>query len=130
MKRLPVRQVLMALVVEVIRYFWDRGRYRSNKVLRMLHDGWLHHWIDLRVEQAGRSIDKQAKELTPEPEIMPPLYWEQEEGETLLGGPLGYTYTFVDDTRSGADPLQGSEQRKEDGERPGNKSGGDEGSPQ
>lgn len=106
----------MALVVEVIRHFWERGLYRSNKVLRMLHDGWLHHWIDLRAEQAGRSIDRQAKELTPEPKVLPPLYWEEEEGETPLGGAFGYRYTFVDDAPSSADPLQGSEQREADGE--------------
>ena len=106
----------MALVVEVIRHFWERGLYRSNKVLRFFHDGWMPHWIDWRAQLAGRSLDKQAKELTPEPKIEPPLYWEQEEGETPLGGPLGYRYTFVDDAPSSADPLQGSEQREADGE--------------
>ena len=50
-------------------------------------------------------VDQQAKELTPEPKVVKPLYWEEEEGETPLGGPMGFRYDFVDDARSGSDPV-------------------------
>ena len=129
LRSLTVTQRLQAVAVEIIRRLWDVGLYRSNKLLRMLHDNWVHHWVDVKAAAVMRSVDAQAEALTPEPEVVKPLYWEEEEGETPLGGALGYTYQF-DDAPSGADPLQGSEQRKEDGERPGNKPGGDEGSPQ
>ena len=97
-------KVVRALVVEIIRVLWDQGLYRDNKWVRMCNDNWIGYWIDWRAEKTMESVDEQAKELTPEPEIVKPLYWEQEEGETALGGPLGYTYQF-DDAPSGADPV-------------------------
>ena len=99
---------LKALVVDVIRRLWDRGLYRDNKWLRQIHDNWIHHWIDVKTAVTMRSVDAQAADLTPEPEVTPPLYWEEEEGETALGGAFGYTYKF-DDAPSGADPVQGPE---------------------
>ena len=90
-------KVVKALVVEVIRSLWDRGLYRDNKWLRMCHDNWIGFWIDWRARLTMKSVDKQAKELTPEPEIVKPVYWEEPEGETPLGGPLGYRYEFSDD---------------------------------
>ena len=101
-------KVARALVVEIIRNLWDRGLYRDNKWLRMCHDQWIGFWIDWRASLTMRSVDQQAKELTPEPEITKPIYWGEEEGETPLGGPLGYTYHF-DDAPGGADPVQGAE---------------------
>ena len=95
----------MALVVEIIRVLWDKGLYRDNKWLRLCHDNWLHHWIDWRTSLTMEGVDQQAKELTPEPEIMKPLYWEEEEGETPLGGPMGFSYDFVDDARSDSDSV-------------------------
>ena len=54
------------------------------------------------------NVDQQAKDLTPPPEVIKPIYWEEGEGETPLGGPIGFTYKF-DDAPSSADPLQGPE---------------------
>ena len=88
----------MALVVEIIRALWDKGLYRDNKWLRLCHDNWLHHWIDWRTSLTMEDVDQQAKELTPEPKVVKPLYWEEEEGETPLGGPMGFRYDFVDVT--------------------------------
>ena len=90
-------KVVKALVVEVIRNLWDRGLYRDNKWLRMCHDNWICFWIDWRAALTMKEVDEQAKELTPEPEIVKPVYWEESEGETPLGGPLGYRYEFSDD---------------------------------
>jgi len=99
---------LKALVVDVIRRLWDRGLYRDNKWLKMIHENWISHWIDVKTAVTMRSVDDQAADLAPEPEVIKPVYWEEEEGETALGGPLGYTYRF-DDASGGADPVQGSE---------------------
>ena len=95
----------MALVVELIRVLWDKGLYRDNKWLRLCHDNWLHHWLDWRTHLTMEDVDQQAKELTPEPEIVKPVYWEEEEGETPLGGPMGFRYDFVDDARSDSDSV-------------------------
>ena len=40
--------------------------YRDNKWLRMIHDNWLHHWIDVKTAVTMRSVDAQAADLTPE----------------------------------------------------------------
>ena len=108
MTRLTPAETFVAFLVEVIRQLWDRGIWNDNKLLRAYHDLHIDTWIDFRAERTMRRVDKQAKDLTPEPEVKAPLYWEQEEGETPLGGPLGYTYRF-DDSRSSSDPVQGPE---------------------
>ena len=108
LRNLTVTKRLQAVAVDVIRRLWDRGLYRDNKWLRMVHDNWLHHWIDVKTAVTMRSVDAQAADLTPEPEVIKPVYWEEEEGETALGGPLGYTYRF-DDASGGANPVQGAE---------------------
>ena len=88
---------LQALVVDIIRRLWDHGLHQNNKWLRQIHDTWLGHWIDVKAANTMRSVDKQAKALTPEPEIAKPIYWEEEDGDTPLGGALGYTYRFYED---------------------------------
>ena len=108
LRSLTVIKRLQAVVVGLIRRLWGEGLYRDNKWLRMIHDNWLHHWIDVKTAVTMRSVDAQAADLTPEPEIIKPLYWEEEEGETALGGPLGYTYK-LDDAPGGTDPVQGPE---------------------
>jgi len=60
-------------------------------------------------------VDRQIEEMFEESKVTPPIYWEEEDGETPLGGPLGYTYDFVDTASSPADPVQGPEQREADG---------------
>jgi len=83
--------------VDIIRRLWDRGLYRDNKWLRMIHDNWIGHWIDVKAAVTMSDVDRQIEEMYREPEIVAPTYWEQEEGETLLGGPIGYTYEFYED---------------------------------
>ena len=106
LRNLTVVKRLQAVVVGIIRRLWEEGLYRDNEWLRMVHDNWLHHWIDVKTAVTMRSVDAQAADLTPGPEVIAPLYWEEEEGETPLGGAFGYTYEF-DDAPGGADPLQG-----------------------
>ena len=101
-------KVARALVVEIIRNLWDRGLYRDNKWLRLCHDNWIGFWIDWRTSLTMKSVDEQIEDMYYESEIEPPIYWEEEEGETALGGPLGYTYQ-LDDAPSSADPVQGAE---------------------
>ena len=108
LRNLTVAKRLQAVAVDIIRRLWEAGFYRDNKWLRMIHDNWVHHWIDVKTAVTMRSVDAQAADLTPEPEIAPPLYWEEEEGETPLGGAFGYTYKF-DDAPGGADSVQGPE---------------------
>ena len=108
LREITVTKRLQALVVEIIRALWDRNLYRDNKWLKMIHENWIGHWIDVKTAVTMRSVDAQAADLTPEPEIIKPVYWEETEGETALGGPLGYTYRF-DDAPGGADSIQGPE---------------------
>ena len=108
LREITVTKRLQALVVEIIRALWDRKLYRDNKWLKMIHENWIGHWIDVKTAVTMRSVDAQAADLTPEPEIIKPVYWEETEGETALGGPLGYTYRF-DDAPGGADSIQGPE---------------------
>jgi hypothetical protein len=108
LREITVTKRLQALAVDIIRRLWHLGKYRNNKWLRMIHDNWVGHWIDVKAAVTMRSVDKQAEALTPEPEVVQPVYWEIEEGETPLGGTIGYTYQF-DDAPSSADPVQGPE---------------------
>ena len=108
MKRLTSTEFFMAFLVEVIRQFWDRGLYRNNKILSRCHDEWFWAWVEMKTQNTMRSVDRQIEELAQEPELVKPLYWEDKEGETPLGGTLGYTY-HLDDGSSGTNPVQGAE---------------------
>ena len=93
----PVVTRLQALVVDIIRRLWDNKLYQNNKWLRLIHDNWIGHWIDVKSAATMHSVDEQAEALTPEPEVVKPVYWEEEKGETPLGGTIGYTYQFGKD---------------------------------
>lgn len=85
------------LAVEIIRILWDHGYYRDNRWLRMCHDNWIGFWIDWKASLTMKNVDRQIEEMFYESEIEPPVYWEETEGETPLGGPIGYTYRFGED---------------------------------
>mgnify|MGYP006897560678 CR=1 FL=1 len=82
--------------MDIIRRLWDHGYYRDSAWLRMIHDNWICAWLDVKTAVTMADVDEQIEEMFYEPEIEPPLYWEETEGETPLGGPLGYTYKFYD----------------------------------
>ena len=103
-----VAETLRALTVEIIRRLWDQGKYRKNEWLRLCHDNWIGIWIDWKAQATMINVDQQAKDLTPPPEVIKPIYWGEDEGETPLGGPIGFTYKF-DDAGSSPDSLQGPE---------------------
>ena len=108
LRDITVTKRLQALVVDIIRRLWNQGFYRNIEWLRMIHDNWIGHWIDVKTAVTMRSVDAQAKSLAPEPEVVKPIYWEEEKGETPLGGPIGFTHKF-DDAPSSADSVQGAE---------------------
>ena len=100
------------LVVEIIRIFWDHGLYQDNPWLQRIHATWFHHWVDYKTGQTMADVDRQIEEMFDgEPSIHDPLYWEEIEGETPLGGPMGFTHEFTTDHEAGSstDPVQGAE---------------------
>ena len=108
MEGLTSAQLLRALVVEVIHNLWHAKLYRGVTWLRELQQAWHSDWVLWKTLMTMKDVDRQIEEMRHEPEIDPPLYWSQEEGETPLGGPLGYDYEF-DNAPGGADPVQGAE---------------------
>jgi hypothetical protein len=111
--RFPHRQEVMCyrgLIVDIIRHLWDHGLYRDNKWLKMCHDYWFDYWVEYKTQATMKDVDEQVAELNPEPVSVPdPIYWEETEGETLLGGSMGLSYDFVDRSGSSSDPVQGAE---------------------
>lgn len=97
------------LIVDIIRNLWDRDLYRDNKWLKLCHDNWFNYWLDYRTSLTMADVDRQIEDMIEEPTIPDPVYWEEIEGETPLGGPLGFRYDFLDDTTGGSDPVQGPE---------------------
>ena len=87
----------MALVVEVIRRLWDRGLYRNNVWAKRFVTRWLDTWTELRTAGTMHGVDMQIKELNPNPvELVKPVYWEEENGDTPLGGAMGLRNEFTE----------------------------------
>lgn len=96
--KLTPTQVCKALVVEVIRRLWDRGLYRTNTILQQIHDNWFDLWIEFKTQKTMNEVDQQIKELNPNPvEFAEPVHWENEHGETPLGGAMGISHDFNDE---------------------------------
>ena len=51
--------------------------------------------VDKAVLMYNREVHGQ--DTTPDPEIPEPTWIDEKDGETPLGGPLGFTYTFTED---------------------------------
>jgi hypothetical protein len=101
MKNLTSIEVLMALVVEVIRRLWDQGHYRTNPWLKKIVEEWFDVWVDFRTAATMRDVDRQIAELNPDPvELVAPVYWEEQTGDTPLGGAMGLTYEFTEDDKA------------------------------
>ena len=97
MKLTPI-QVCQALAVEVIRRLWNRGLYRENKILKRIHDNWFDLWVEFKTQVTMNEVDRQVEELNPNPvDFAQPVYWEEEHGETPLGGVMGIRHDFTDD---------------------------------
>lgn len=85
------------LLVEIIRRLWDRGLYWNNPWLKQIHDNYFDLWTSWRAAKTMDAIDMPE---VPDPEIPDPIYWEETEGETPLGGPMGFSYEFETDDNS------------------------------
>jgi hypothetical protein len=57
----------------------------------MCHEAWFDYWVDYRTCLTMQDVDLQIEELFMESEIDPPVFSEELEGETALGGSMGLT---------------------------------------
>ena len=96
MRKLTPTEVFMAFCVEVVRQLWDRGLYRQNKYAQMCHDEWFEVWTIWRTHKTMEDVDRQIEEMFYESEIEPPVYYEEQNGETPLGGAMGIRNEFTD----------------------------------
>lgn len=97
MRQLTPTEVFMALCVDVVRNLWDRGLYRQNKWLQMCHDEWFEVWTIWRTSITMKDVNRQTEVLNPNPvEMSKPVYWEEKEGDTPLGGAMGLRNEFTD----------------------------------
>ena len=85
------------LVVDVIRELWDRGFYKDNKWLNMCHEAWFPYWVDYRTCLTMQDVDKQIEELVLPTEVDKPVFSEELEGETLLGGRMELRAPWLDE---------------------------------
>ena len=74
------------LTVEIIRIIWNHGYYRSNPWLQKIHDEWFSFWVEWKTQLTMKDVDRQIQEMFLESEIDPPIFTEEVDGETLLGG--------------------------------------------
>ena len=109
MRGLTSTQLIKALVVEVIHNLWHAKLYLGLSWLENIQEEWYDDWALWKSRLVMREVDKQIAAMIQDPEIPPPIYWEEEKGETPLGGPMGFYYDFVDKPSGGSDPVQGSE---------------------
>ena len=85
------------LIVDIIRRLWDRSLYRDNKWLIMCHDNWYSFWVDYRTCLTMQDVDQQIEEMFLESEIDPPVFSEELEGETPLGGRMRLRAPWLDE---------------------------------
>lgn len=97
MRELTPTEVFMAFCVEVVRQLWNKGLYRQNKYAQMCHDAWFDVWTIWRTQLTMKEVDRQVEELNPEPvQFSEAVHWEEENGETPLGGAMGISHDFYD----------------------------------
>ncbi len=85
---MTLMDILKAVTVDVIRRLWDKGQYRQNAVLKRIHENWFSFWVEWKTELTMKDVDKQIEELFVESEVDPPVFSEEIEGQTPLGGKL------------------------------------------
>lgn len=88
---------LQGLVVEIIRILWGYGYYRNNPWLQRIHDNWYPFWVDYKTGITMADVDKQIEDMFLESEIEPPIFTEELEGETSLGGNLRLKAPWLDE---------------------------------
>ena len=103
---MKLNDVIKAAIVDVIRGLWDRGLYRKNEWLKLIHENWFSFWVEWKVGITMLEVDEQVEELldewgwTDEDDIIKVfddwVYTESSEGETPLGGEMRVRAPFVD----------------------------------
>ncbi len=86
-----------ALTVEIIRVLWDKGLHRQNKILQQIHDNWFSFWVEWKTSITMKDVDRQIEELFLESDVDPPVFSEELEGETPLGGKLELRAPWLDE---------------------------------
>ena len=79
---------LKGLVVEIIRLLWHYGYYRQNKWLKLVHENWFTYWVAFKTEQTMADVDRQIEELREPSGVDAPIFTQQKEGPTALGGEM------------------------------------------
>ena len=88
---------VQGFVVDVIRRLWDKDLWRSNEWLKRCHEAWFPYWVDYRTCLTMKDVDKQIEEMFLESEVDPPVFSEELEGETPLGGKLELRAPWLDE---------------------------------
>lgn len=89
--------IWQVLVVEIIRSLWGKGLYRTHPVLKRMHDEWFPIWVEWKTKATMKEVDKQIEEMSLESEVDPPVFSEELEGETPLGGKLKLRAPWLDE---------------------------------
>lgn len=89
------RQLVQAYTVEVIRRLWDRGEYRDNRWLKLIHSNWFDVWVEWKTDLTMRDVDRQAEQIVDhweEEDTLTDYIWSENlKGETPLGGEMRIT---------------------------------------
>ena len=88
---------LQGLIVEIIKILWDHGYYRDNPWLQRIYDNWFSYWVDYKTKQSIDEVDRQIEEMFLESEIDPPVFSEEPEGKTPLGGKMELRAPWLDE---------------------------------
>jgi len=86
-----------ALTVEIIRILWDGGHQRHNKLLKQVHENWFSFWVEWKTSLTMKDVDRQIQEMFKESKVDLPVFSEETEGETLLGGRLELRAPWLDE---------------------------------
>lgn len=87
-------------IVEIIRRFWDRGEYRDVEWMQKTHTAWFEDWVEMRTYRTLEEFDDMASEFFPPSQVDEPVFTEEEEGETPLGGIMRLRAPWLDETNN------------------------------
>ena len=75
-----------AAAVEIIWVLWSFGILNDNDILIRIHANWFPDWVTFKTYYTMKSVDKQIRDIWEPSELDKPIFKEEEEGETDLGG--------------------------------------------
>lgn len=88
---------LQGFVVDVIRMLWNHGLYRNNKWLKMVHTNWFNYWVEYKACNTMRDVDVQIEKLLEDSGVDKPIFTEEKQGETPLGGSMQLRAPWLDE---------------------------------